>query len=192
MQIYDQFGKEGLQPGSGPAPRASRPRHGHHYDFDFHSGFEFRDPEDVFREFFGSDPFTDLMGFDPFEGFGPHCNRRRRQGRHRGSVHGSAPYQTVSNFFGPGFGLSFSFPFDDFGGGLDRGGGFTSFTSQSFSPGVGGGFHGKRTSTSTKYVNGKKVSTKKVVENGVETVIVTENDVIKSKTVNGVPQALSY
>ena len=37
-----------------------------------------------------------------------------------------------------------------------------------------------------------QVTTKKVVENGVETVTIVENDVIKSRTVNGVPQALAY
>ena len=124
------------------------------------------------------------------DGLGPHTNRRRRQGRYRGAAQSSAPYQTVSSsVFGPSFNLAFRFPFGNLSG-LDGGGGFTSFSSQTFSGGAGS--HGKRTSTSTKYVNGKKVSTKKVVENGVETVIVTENDVVKSKTVNGVPQALSY
>jgi hypothetical protein len=32
----------------------------------------------------------------------------------------------------------------------------------------------------------------RVFENGVETVMSYENDVLKSKTVNGVPQAISY
>lgn len=50
----------------------------------------------------------------------------------------------------------------------------------------------KRTSTSTKFINGKKITTKKVSEGGQETVMTFENDVLKSKTVNGVPQALSY
>ena len=46
------------------------------------------------------------------------------------------------------------------------------------------------TSMSTRFVNGKKVTTKKVVDNGVETVTTYENDVLKSQTVNGVPQAI--
>lgn len=49
----------------------------------------------------------------------------------------------------------------------------------------------KRTSTSTTFVNGKKLMTKKVYENGTETIMSYENDVLKSKTVNGVAQALS-
>ena len=48
----------------------------------------------------------------------------------------------------------------------------------------------KSTSMSTRFINGKKVTTKKVVDNGVETVTTYENDVIKSQTVNGVPQAI--
>ena len=46
--MYDQYGKEGLNGGS--APRRSK------YEDDFTYGyphFTFRDPEDVFREFFG-------------------------------------------------------------------------------------------------------------------------------------------
>jgi len=46
--VYDQYGKEGLNGGS--APRRSR------YEDDFGFGyphFTFRDPEEVFREFFG-------------------------------------------------------------------------------------------------------------------------------------------
>ena len=41
-----------------------------------------------------------------------------------------------------------------------------------------------------RIVNGRKVTTKKVVENGVETVTTYEDDVIKSRTVNGVPQQM--
>jgi DnaJ family protein B protein 6 len=39
-------------------------------------------------------------------------------------------------------------------------------------------------------VNGRKVTTKKVVENGVETVSTYEDDILKSRTVNGVPQQM--
>ena len=39
-------------------------------------------------------------------------------------------------------------------------------------------------------MNGKKLVTQKVVENGVETLTTYENDVLKSQTVNGVPQVI--
>ncbi|KAK8747180.1 hypothetical protein OTU49_016665 [Cherax quadricarinatus] len=204
-KIYDQFGKEGLQTGSGPGP--TRPRSSrsarHHYrfedDFDYtFPTFTFRDPEEVFREFFGGDPFAELFNFDPFDPLGHNANRRRRQGRQRGSPQQGASAQHVSNqnsisshFFSP-FGPLFGPPmFSPFSGleGIEGGGSFTSFSSHAFSmggPGV------KRSSTSTKFVNGKKITTKKVSEGGQETVMTFENDVLKSKTVNGVPQALQY
>lgn len=93
----------------------------------------FRDPNDVFREFFNNagDDFGDMFA----------------------SSSGFAPGMSSSS-------MSFQF-----GGG-----------------GLGGNV--KKTSTSTKIVNGKKIITKKVIENGQETVTVTENGVLKSKTVN--------
>ncbi|KAL7976494.1 hypothetical protein Chor_008443 [Crotalus horridus] len=52
--IYDKYGKEGLNPGGG----------GSHFDSPFEYGFTFRNPEDVFKEFFGGrDPFS----FDFFD-----------------------------------------------------------------------------------------------------------------------------
>ncbi|KAK2716506.1 dnaJ homolog subfamily B member 6-B-like [Artemia franciscana] len=46
--------------------------------------------------------------------------------------------------------------------------------------------------TDTRIVGNKKTVTKKVVKNGVETITVTENGVLKLKTVNGVSQALEF
>ena len=56
--VYDRYGKEGL---TGGGPSASG------FDFgEFQSGFghfSFRDPNDVFREFFGGrDPFAEFFG----------------------------------------------------------------------------------------------------------------------------------
>lgn len=56
--IYDRYGKEGLERGA----------NNNDFDFgghggNFYGGFHFRDPEDVFREFFGGrDPFADFFG----------------------------------------------------------------------------------------------------------------------------------
>lgn len=56
-RVYDQYGKEGLN--------SSRGRHtatDEDYDFGYHSfPFTFRDPEEVFREFFGGSCFGDLF-----------------------------------------------------------------------------------------------------------------------------------
>lgn len=200
-KIYDQYGKEGLQTGGGPGPtrpRTSRTtRHHYRYDDDFDytfPTFTFRDPEEVFREFFEGDPFAELFSFDPFNPL-DHNRRQRRQGRHRGGSghsdidlhHGNMLSNNFFSPFGPLFGPQMFSPFAGLNNFND--GGFTSFSSQSFTMG-GPGM--KRTSTSTKFVNGKKITTKKVSEGGQETVLTFENDVLKSKTINGVPQALSY
>lgn len=165
-EIYDKYGREGLTGGGA---------HYHENGFDFDDiggfGFHFRDPEEVFREFFG--------GRDPFAEFftgrgGPFQNG------------GSLFADSFSGFPGPSsFFTNSSSLFDPFGGGGGQGG-VTSFSSTSFGgPGVGGGGNFRSTSTSTKMVNGKKVTTRKVVENGQETVTVEEDGVLKSHTVNG-------
>ena len=48
------------------------------------------------------------------------------------------------------------------------------------------------TSISTRYVNGRKMTTKKTFSNGMETVkVYDENDSLISHTVNGEPQAVA-
>ena len=70
--IYDKYGKEGLAPqtGSAGSSRSRRHRHGGEewgeevYGF---PSFAFRDPFDIFREFFGgNDPFAEMFEVDPF------------------------------------------------------------------------------------------------------------------------------
>ncbi|XP_039111796.1 dnaJ homolog subfamily B member 6 isoform X4 [Hyaena hyaena] len=125
--VYDRYGKEGLNGGGGG---------GVHFDNPFEFGFTFRNPDEVFREFFGGrDPFSfDFFGFTPF---GP-------------AGHG----------------------------------GLTAFSSTSFGSSGMGSF--KSISTSTKMVNGRKITTKRIVENGEERVEVEENGQLKSLTINGV------
>merc|ERR1712156_1049227 len=82
--------------------------------------------------------------------------------------------------------------FDPMGG--MGGNGFTSvqtFSGTMGQPGGGFGMGMHSSSTSTRFVNGKKITTKRVVDNGVETVKTYENDVLKSHTVNGQRQALA-
>ncbi|XP_075237948.1 dnaJ heat shock protein family (Hsp40) member B6 mrj isoform X3 [Lycorma delicatula] len=162
-RVYDQFGKEGLND-------RARSRGRHHAmdpdaDFMFNFPFTFRDPEEVFREFFGGSPFEELFG-----GRRPH---RGGQG-------------TISSMFSP-FGIE---GFDDMFN-VSSNAEFTSFSS-AFSGGASANPAVKRTSTSTRFINGKKITTKKVSENGKETVLHYENDVLKSKTVNGVAQPITY
>ncbi|XP_060104046.1 dnaJ homolog subfamily B member 6 [Heteronotia binoei] len=167
--IYDRYGKEGLNGGGGS-----------HFDSPFEYGFTFRNPEDVFREFFGGrDPFSFDFFEDPFDDF--FGNRRGTRGtRNRG---GGSFFSAFGGFpaFGSGF-SSFDTGFTSFGS-LGHGG-LTSFSSTSFGGSGMGNF--KSVSTSTKIVNGRKITTKRIVENGQERVEVEEDGQLKSLTINGV------
>ena len=55
--MYDQYGKEGIINGNS----RSRSRHDDDFDMGEYGFFTFRDPEDVFREFFNGTPFADLF-----------------------------------------------------------------------------------------------------------------------------------
>ncbi|XP_056155092.1 dnaJ homolog subfamily B member 6b isoform X1 [Lampris incognitus] len=168
---YDRYGKEGLSGGGG----------GHYHNGDhFGGGFTFRNPEDVFREFFGGrDPFADFFADDPFEDFfGGGRNRQRSRSRNGG------PFLPSFGGF-PGFGAGFSgfdSGFTSFG--QMGGGGFASFSSSSFGGGGGGMGNFRSVSTSTKFINGRKITTKRIVENGQERVEVEEDGQLKSLTVN--------
>ncbi|XP_012935695.1 dnaJ homolog subfamily B member 6 isoform X4 [Aplysia californica] len=146
-EVYDLYGREGVLGGG----------HGTHEDFSYDPSnfgnfhFQFRSPEEIFRDFFGTD--------DPF-----------------------------ASFFG-GFPSGNSFASSFFSQDPFASSGVAHFSSTSFGgPTLGGNF--RSTSTSTKVVNGKRIVTKKVVENGQETVMIEEDGVLKSKSINGVPQAL--
>jgi len=130
------------------------------FDFDF-SSFKFRTPEEVFREFFRGDPFADIFGSSAFHHHHHHNGHRNGHGH-------------IQNIFSP----------------FDLNSRMTGFMDDLES---WGGMNGandfgsvKKTSTSTRFVNGKKITTKKVIENGKETTTVFENDVVKCKTVRDV------
>lgn len=190
-EIYDRYGKEGLARSAGNSGGSGSSAY-HDFDFDpfgghhfggFGGGFHFRSPHDIFEEFFGTKNIFDLFDDNPFD--------QRRNGSGRDSANKrqrNSQHQAMQTFFG--------FPnLADFGGMLNDsalssggGGGFTSFSSYS----SGGPNVVKSTSKSTKVINGKKFVTTKTIENGVETVVTEEDGVVKSKTVNGVPQSIEY
>ncbi|KAL5287241.1 DNAJB6 family protein [Megaselia abdita] len=181
-RIYDQYGKDGLNGDGGRRPygRSHRQYQSSQFDdFDIMGGFPFvfRPPEEVFREFFGvNSPFSEI--FADMNG----SSRRRNHGH---NIHN--PHSLMTNFMSPMIGLSMM---DNFFPEMPSNNGFSTFSSFNFSSN-GGNSAIKRTSTSTTFTNGKKIMTKKMYENGKETVYSYENDVLKSKTVNGVPQTLS-
>ncbi|XP_054470674.1 dnaJ homolog subfamily B member 2 isoform X2 [Anoplopoma fimbria] len=124
--------------------------------------FTFRNPDDVFREFFGGqDPFANF--FDDFSSFGGSSSR-------------------------PGPGRFFSFP----SARVD----FTSFSSSlgglDGMDNMGGGMGNfKSVSTSTRIINGKRTTTKKVKENGQERTEIEEDGVLKSVLINGVEDEMA-
>ncbi|XP_026746757.1 dnaJ homolog subfamily B member 6 isoform X1 [Trichoplusia ni] len=176
-RVYDQYGKEGLNNGRG---RRSAPDYD--YDFGYPSfPFTFRDPEEVFREFFGGSPFGDL-----FAEINGHGHQQHRHGRR------SHPSTSLtSSLFSP-FGFGMQGLDDIFAHAASNGNAFTSFSTFNSSLAGPGSANMRSTTTTTRIVNGKKITTKKVTENGRETVMSYENGVLKSKTVNGVPQSLTY
>ncbi|SPP74724.1 dnaJ homolog subfamily B member 6-A isoform X1 [Drosophila guanche] len=209
-RIYDEYGKDGL--GERGQSRNSHARH--HYnthefvdDFDIMGGFPFvfRPPEEVFREFFGvnspfADFFRDANGYTNGTmsgGVGSSSSRRHGSSAAGGGGasrhhHHHHQHKMASPFGAPLLNYSMM----DF---FVPNSGFTSFSSMAAGNGSSGVTHisggpsaaVKRTSTSTVFVNGQKLMTKRVIENGKETVFSYENDVLKSKTVNGVSQKLS-
>ncbi|KDR08760.1 dnaJ homolog subfamily B member 6 isoform X1 [Zootermopsis nevadensis] len=178
-RMYDKYGKEDYS-------QASRGRSRHYGaapSDDIHDFFTtFRDPEEVFREFFGGrSPFGDL-----FQDF----SRGQGQGHHQRNSH---PQNLISSLiYNPFASQELRMPgFEDlFSAGQLSSGGFTSFSSLSNVSGPSGGTV-KRTSTSTRFIDGKKIMTKKIYENERETTMVYENDILISKTVNGVPQSIT-
>nr|WOX63130.1 dnaJ-like protein subfamily B member 6 [Myzus persicae] len=173
-KTYNQYGKDGLINGGAGngGRRRSNQRHPGHYDpfgQDFGPGFfsfSSRDPEDVFKEFFNTSDVTDLL----FPG------QRFNNG-----------HQEISSMMNP-------FGFGGFGGGF--GSGFDNMFSMAnngySSHTVNGGGNMKRTTISTRFSNGKKITTKRISELDKETVETYENDMLKSKTINGVAQAITY
>lgn len=213
--IYDKYGKEGLSRSSGNGGHnGGSGRSGQRFEFEFdpfsfggfggsggngNADFHFRSPHDIFEEFFGTKNIFDIFENNMFNG-GQHSFRRpaqngqsnqakrqRAQTQHVNPQHLSGHHNAMMQSF-------FGFPdMNQFGFGAPAAG-FSSFSA--FSSGGNGGRSGggvvKSTSKSTKVVNGKKYITTKIVENGVETVTVEEDGVMKSKTVNGVAQAIDY
>lgn len=121
--------------------------------------FTFRSPDEVFREFFNEcDPFANF--FDNFPQFGD-----------------SSSHQAANQFFSfpSGPGVNFSSFSSSFGGldGMNLGGGGMSSNVRSVT-------------TSTRIVNGKRTTTKKIKEKGQERTEIEEDGVLKTVLINGV------
>ncbi|CAN9497879.1 unnamed protein product [Ophioblennius macclurei] len=150
---YDRFGNDRTrQTGSSTSDFSS--------DFPGFT-FTFRNPDDVFKEFFGGqDPFSNF--FDDFSSFG-----------------GSSRLGPSRFFSFPSTGVNFT-SFSSSMGGLDG------------MEGMGGGMSNfKSVSTSTRIVNGKRTTTKKIKENGQERTEIEEDGVLKSVLINGLEDEMA-
>ncbi|XP_003461539.1 dnaJ homolog subfamily B member 8 [Cavia porcellus] len=164
--VYDRAGCDGWRAGGGASTPHRSP---------FGSGYTFRNPEDIFREFFGGlDPFSFDFWDSPFGG------SERGGGSGRGTGLRSA-FSGFGEF--PAFMEAFS-SLDALG----RSGSRTSFSAAAFG-GSGSGSSGFKTvMSSTEMVNGHKVTTKRIVENGQERVEVEQDGQLRSVTINGKEQ----
>lgn len=133
--------------------------------------FTFRDPEELFREFFGSsDPFRDL-----FQGF---------HGGQRGATVFTGGFPFYQQNFGSLFRSGFIIDLDDllFGQRMPTAG----------MGGVSAGFGTMPTQelTSVRYVNGKRIETRTIIQDGVKTVLCFEDGQLISRTVEGPGQGV--
>ncbi|XP_004875202.1 dnaJ homolog subfamily B member 8 [Heterocephalus glaber] len=157
--VYDCVGCDSCRAGGG----ASSPHHS-----PFGSGYTFQNPENIFREFFGGlHPFSFDFWDSPF------------RGSQRGSGGRGPGLRSASSGLGE---------FPAFMDALGRSGIRTAFSSSTFrGPGAGSsGF--KLVMSSTEMVNGHKVTTKRIVENGQERMEVKQDGQLRSVTINGKEQ----
>jgi len=196
--VYDQYGEDGLK-GNGPMSSTNGMYNWGYDPFNDQNNFHFRSPFDVFREFFGgkdpfedffhraNDPFADIfrMHSDPFEDIfasrlGRNCNNITSCDNNANNKNNSINGFVSTHYFDP-----FSTSMHDKM--FSNGNGFfstTSFTSSE--PGQQPTANVRKTSTSTKFVNGKCIVTKKIVDKDSEIIEVTEDGKLMSKTVNGI------
>ncbi|XP_007419856.1 dnaJ homolog subfamily B member 2 isoform X1 [Python bivittatus] len=67
----------------------------------------------------------------------------------------------------------------------------SEFFSSSLGPGLNAGMGFRSVSTSTRFINGKRITTKRIIENGQERIEVEEDGELKSIQINGIPDDLA-
>lgn len=133
----------------------------------------FTDFGDIFEHFNANSFFNHIFEEDPFfsNAFGNSAfsNMNNMNNHQQNNIHNNNPF---GSFFGG----------DPFGS--------MSMFQSSFGGGGGNGANIMSQSISTSYINGKKVTTKKMQKNGQSIVEKYENDKLIQKMVNGQPQKL--
>lgn len=200
-QIYDhhqRYQRHMSTSSTTSASNASYHHRSHHHrrtspfdaERDFY-GFHFKSPHEIFREFFGNDSFF----FDAFQfsnNFG--CANRSntihtRMDEPRSflsfmwdpftNMNGSTvTYSSKSSPASPARSKYRTTTIDANGSGGGVGGGGDA------TPSPANGSRNKKTSTTTRFIDGKTITVKKIIENNVETILQYENNVLISKTIN--------
>lgn len=145
--------------------------------------FQFHDPFDIFNQFMSSFGMDDDFGFNMHTFMHPqhhHPNPSRRSRAQQQQM------TLFDNFFSP-MRMS-AYDQDPFSSGF--GGHNISTFNMSFGMGGGSAPLSKRTSKSVKTINGRRVTTTRIEENGQTIEIIEEDGQIKSKRVNGVLQSI--
>lgn len=163
---YDMYGGGGFE--ADQPSHYSNSRGANSYSSGGTFTFTFRDPEELFREFFGSsDPFRDL-----FRGAGQ-----------RGATVLTGSFPFCQQSFGGIFRSGFLIDLDDllFGGAhLPPGGMGGGSSSSSGMP--------TQEMTSVRFVNGKRIETRTIIQDGMKTVLCFEDGQLVSRTVEGTAQ----
>ncbi|XP_009637519.1 dnaJ homolog subfamily B member 8 [Egretta garzetta] len=136
---------------------------GHNGSFD--SPYVFHDFEEIFREVFGGmDPFVQVY-WDPFDNIrnnGENWDRRNRRGR---------SCSLFSDF------MESFMPWNSFSP--------REQPTSSFAEDTAGPHRVRSVLTTTEVINGKKITTRKIIENGQERTEVEDDGQLKSVTING-------
>ncbi|CAM4865732.1 unnamed protein product [Rotaria socialis] len=172
---YDQLGRAGLSNSYGNGFSSSNSYEGFSEDF-LNQTFQFHNPFDIFEQFMSHFGMEDDFGF----GVNPFANLQRHQNTRNpnSSTSRHAPQQMtfLDNFFSP-----MRMPVFDHQTFAHGFGGNNLGTVSSFNISYGGGSQpiSKKTTKSSKIMNGRRITTTRVEENGQTIEIVEEDGQIK-------------
>jgi len=190
---YDQLGRAGLSNGHSHSNHSSNGGYSRFSEDFLNRTFHFHNPFDIFEQFmshfgmdddfgFGMDPFGHLHTRHQHHHHHPFGNLQTRRDPHRQQM------ALFDSMLSP---MRMSlFHHDPFGNDFGR---LHAGTISSFNISHGSGNSRpvtKKTTKSTKMINGRRVVTTRVEENGQTTEIIEEDGRIMSKKVNGVLQAI--
>jgi len=189
---YDQLGRAGLSNSHGNSSYSSNGGYSRFSEDFLNRTFHFHNPFDIFEQFMSHFGMDDDFGFgmNPFHDF---HNRHHRFGNLNSSSSRHNPHQQQMALFNNMFSPMRMSLFDHdhlFGHDFD---GHHAGTISSFNISYGNGNSrpvAKKTTKSTKMINGRRVVTTRVEENGQTTETVEEDGRLTSRKVNGILQSI--